>query len=259
MKKYIQEFRVIENTRFSNDTALIKLTPTEGQLPHMVPGQFVNILISNCDGVFLRRPISICDVDYTAGVLTLYVKNIGKGTQTLCQSQPGDQYNILLPLGNGFIEGSVQLPKKSLLIGGGVGMAPLLYLARYLKQHDSTVTVLLGGNSSMDFPLAESFERVGKVCFTTVDGSKGFKGFVTDHPLLKNEEFDIIYCCGPTPMMKAVAKLAEAQGVRCLASLENNMACGLGACLCCVENTIEGHKCVCSDGPVFDVTELKWS
>lgn len=258
MKKYLKDFEVRDNRQFANGTSVVKLFPVDGQLPEMLPGQFVNILVSNCDGVFLRRPISIYYADYSEKSLSLYIKRVGKGSNALCESAPGDRWNILLPLGNGFdLEEAVKY-KHPLLVGGGVGMAPMLYLGARLKEKGVTPSFLLGGANDMDFPIAEQFEKVGKTFYTTVDGSRGVKGFVTDHEVMGEGEADVIFCCGPTPMMKALATLSRERGVECFVSLENTMACGLGACLCCVEDTREGNRCVCTDGPVFNVNELKW-
>lgn len=258
MKKELKNFIVKDINKFSGGTAFVSLMPEQGVLPHILPGQFVNILVDNCNNVFLRRPISICDVDYDKNLLFLYIKNVGKGTEKLCRSKIGDNWNLLLPLGNGFRISEERKLANPLLVGGGVGMAPLVLLGKSLKERGINPTFLLGGNSSDDICLFETFKNIAPVYVTTIDGSKGEKGVVTDHSCLKTNSYDIIYCCGPTPMMKALNSYAKEKGIRCLVSLENRMACGLGACLCCVEDTTEGNRCVCTDGPVFDTNELKW-
>lgn len=258
MKKYLLDFKVVDVERYDGGTALIKLVPVGAELPAMLPGQFVNILVKDCDGVFLRRPISICNVNRQEGSLTLYIKRVGKGTEHLCDCKINDVFNLLLPLGNGFsIEGK-DLPERPLLIGGGVGMAPMLYLGQCLKDKGCEPAFLLGGARKEDIPLLAYFTAVGATHVTTVDGSLGTKGFVTDHEVFLSGGYNKIYCCGPTPMMKAVAAVATKKGIDCEVSLENKMACGLGACLCCVEDTAFGHRCVCTDGPVFDIKDLKW-
>jgi dihydroorotate dehydrogenase electron transfer subunit len=151
----------------------------------------------------------------------------------------------------------VEAGKKYLLVGGGVGSAPLYYLAEELKRGGHEFTILIGARSAKDLYLREAYEALGRVEYTTEDGSLGEKGYVTNHSLLA-EKYDCIYTCGPKPMMMAVARYAREKGIACEVSLENKMACGLGACLCCVEDTKEGHKCVCTDGPVFSIDELKW-
>ena len=137
-------------------------------------------------------------------------------------------------------------------------MAPLLYLGAALKNAGKEPTFLLGGRSAKDVLEIDLFKQWGRVCVTTEDGSLGEKGFVTNHSILREEHFDYIYTCGPTPMMKAVARYATEQDIECEASLENLMACGLGACLCCVEKTKEGNLCVCKEGPVFNIKRLLW-
>jgi dihydroorotate dehydrogenase electron transfer subunit len=161
-----------------------------------------------------------------------------------------------MPLGNGFTVPETA-GKKYLLVGGGVGSAPLYYLAQMLKERDCDFTILIGARSVNDLYLREAYEALGRVEYTTEDGSLGEKGYVTNHTVL-GEGFDQIFTCGPKPMMVAVAKFARENGIGCEVSLENKMACGLGACLCCVEDTKEGHRCVCTDGPVFSIEELKW-
>lgn len=234
----------------------------------MLPGQFVEIRIDGSSTTFLRRPISINYVDRELNELWLMVAMVGDGTRKLGELQPGDTLNCVLPLGNGFSlksevgslksDNSQQPAAKMLLVGGGVGVAPLLFLGAHLQQQGCEVTFLLGGRSAKDVLELELFNRYGRVCVTTEDGSLGEKGFVTNHSVL-GEHFNKIFTCGPTPMMKAVARYATEKGIDCEASLENMMACGLGACLCCVEKTTEGNLCVCKDGPVFDIQKLLWA
>lgn len=227
----------------------------EETLPPFKPGQFAQVLVKGTDEVFLRRPISIyryIGID-TASFL---IQDAGRGTHQLMQAQVGDVWRVLMPLGNSFPEREGDWP---LLVGGGVGVAPLLALgARILKETDKKPTFLLGARSASFFPDLEDFKAVGELLVTTEDASMGEKGFVTDHPILEAEPFSEIYTCGPTPMMKSVARWAKSRNIPCFASLENVMGCGMGVCLCCVEPTVKGHKTVCNDGPVFDVNELLW-
>jgi dihydroorotate dehydrogenase electron transfer subunit len=256
MKK-ILDLTLRSTERISDRHVLMKLTHDK-PLPEMLPGQFVEVRIDQTPSVFLRRPISICFVDRTANELWLLVATIGDGTRWLGSLQPGDTVNCVLPLGNGFEKPSGKTAgSKLLLIGGGVGVAPLLYLGAMLKDQDREVTFLLGGRSAKDVLLLDEFKKYGRVCVTTEDGTLGEKGFVTNHNVL-SDDFDKIYTCGPTPMMKAVARYANEKGIDCEASLENMMACGLGACLCCVEKTTEGNLCVCKEGPVFNIKRLLW-
>ena len=165
--------------------------------------------------------------------------------------------NCVLPLGNGF-SWQPATAKKVLLVGGGVGVAPLLWMGERICSEGCEAVFLLGARSKGDLLQIDEFGRYGRVLTTTEDGTYGERGFVTQHSALCEERFDLILSCGPTPMMKAVASYARKTGTDCQVSLENMMACGLGACLCCVEKTKRGNLCVCKDGPVFDINELLW-
>ena len=268
MKKFILDLTVNGTERISPKHVLLKLTHQE-VLPEMRAGQFVEVRIDGASKTFLRRPISINFVDREKNELWLLVAMVGEGTQALGRLQPGDTLNCVLPLGNGFTlhtppsslhtSPSTLLPPPStpLLVGGGVGVAPLLFLGAELHRQGVTPTFLLGGRSERDLLELDLFRKYGRVCVTTEDGTAGEQGFVTNHSVLR-ERFDQIYTCGPTPMMKAVARYATEQGIGCEVSLENLMACGLGACLCCVEKTVDGNLCVCKDGPVFPISKLMW-
>ena len=253
--KQILDLTVCGVEHLSERHALLRLTQQE-TLPAMLPGQFVEVRIDQTPTVFLRRPISINFVDRERNELWLMVAMIGEGTRWLGSLKKGDVVNCVLPLGNGFsLLASQNAP---LLVGGGVGVAPLLYLGAALKNAGKKPTFLLGGRSAKDVLEIDLFRQWGRVFVTTEDGSLGEKGFVTNHSILREERFDYIYTCGPTPMMKAVARYATEQDTECEASLENLMACGLGACLCCVEKTKEGNLCVCKEGPVFNIKRLLW-
>lgn len=256
MKKYLLDLQVKSVERIHQRYVLIRLTDDK-PLPDMLPGQFVEIRIDGSSTTFLRRPISINFVDRSLNELWLLVAEVGDGTRWLSTLQPGSILNCLLPLGNGFTMPQ-QTADKVLLVGGGVGVAPLLYMGAEMQRQGCEPTFLLGARSAGDLLMLDSFERYGRVYVTTEDGSEGEKGFVTNHSLLQKEQFTRIATCGPTPMMKAVAAYARQVGVECEASLENLMACGLGACLCCVEKTTEGNLCVCKEGPVFNVRKLLW-
>ena len=257
MKKFILDLTVSSVERLSERHVLLKLTHNEA-LPDMVPGQFVEVRVDGSATTFLRRPISINFVDRAHNELWLLVAMVGEGTRQLGQLQKGDNVNCVLPLGNGFsFQSGKNVLRKLLLVGGGVGVAPLLYLGAELQRQGAEPTFLLGGRTKADLLELDLFNKYGRVCVTTEDGSLGEQGFVTNHTVL-NEMFDHIFTCGPTPMMKAVARYANAKAIDCEASLENLMACGLGACLCCVEKTTEGNLCVCKEGPVFNIKRLLW-
>ena len=256
MKKYLLDLRVKSLEKIHQRYVLMKLTDDK-PLPKMLPGQFVEIRVDGSPTTFLRRPISINYVDQEQNELWLLVATVGEGTKKLAQLQPGDMLNCLLPLGNGFTMPSSS-EEKVLLVGGGVGVAPLLYLGAEMASKGIEPTFLLGARTANDLLMLDIFKRYGRVYVTTEDGSEGEKGFVTNHSLLQKEQFSRIATCGPTPMMKAVAAFARKADVECEVSLENLMACGLGACLCCVEKTTEGNLCVCKDGPVFNIRKLLW-
>lgn len=256
MKKYILDLTVNSVEALSDKHVLIKLTDDK-PLPEMLPGQFVEVRVDNSPSTFLRRPISINNVDYDHNELWLLVSAVGDGTRQLQKLQKGDRLNCVLPLGNSFTM-PTDSTQKVLLVGGGVGVAPLLYFGKRIKAMGGEPTFLLGARSAKDVLERELFEQVGRVLITTEDGSEGEKGFVTNHSVLAQEHFDRISTCGPKPMMMAVARYAFKNDIECEVSLENKMACGVGACLCCVEKTVEGNKCVCKEGPVMNIKKLTW-
>lgn len=256
--KQIIDFQIIDKQSFPR-AALLKLQ-SDQPLPEIRGGQFVNVRVDGCDKAYLRRPISIHDVDCQNNTIDLLIQEKHEGTKTLCALPVGAMVNVVLPLGNGFT-----MPEKDdnvLLVGGGIGIAPLLYFAKTMSLRRTAVRLyksfLLGGRTQSDLMLLDRFRAVGDVFITTNDGTMGEKGFVTEHSLWNTMKINKIYACGPMPMMKAVAKKARERGIWCEVSLENQMACGIGACLCCVENTKEGNLCVCKEGPVFNIERLLW-
>ena len=258
MKKYILDLRVVEVSRPHERYVLLKLTDPEGPLPEMLPGQFAQLRVDGSSTTFLRRPISIHYMDSTTNQVWFLVQTVGDGTRQLAKLQVGDTLNVVLPLGKGFT-----MPKsceeKVLLVGGGVGCAPLLYMGKAMAEMGCRPTFLVGARTKSDLLQLDLFSQYGDVYVTTEDGSYGEKGFVTQHSVLSGGcKFTRISTCGPKPMMMAVVRYAKSAGIACEVSLENKMACGVGACLCCVEDTQHGHQCVCTDGPVFSMEELKW-
>ena len=277
MKKYCMDLTVASNEHISDHHVLLKLT-SKRPLPEMMPGQFVNIHVEDSPTTFLRRPISINFVDVSRNELWLLVAAVGEGTKHMAKLKAGDTLNCLFPLGNGFSDlaaiksvicgdaaafSSCEKPDddqrlRVLLVGGGVGVAPVLYQGAEIKRQGGQPVFLLGARSAKDLLELDLFRNFGKVYGTTEDASAGEKGFVTNHSILQDEHFDFIQTCGPTPMMKAVARFAKEKNIPCEVSLENMMACGLGACLCCVEKTVDGNLCVCKEGPVFNIKKLLW-
>lgn len=258
MKKVL-DFTIRSNEKLNEQNHLLKAYPANNEkLPGMLPGQFMQIYIDNSPSVFLRRPISINFVDYEANEVWFLVQNVGEGTRCICEKRAGEILNIVIPLGNSF---NLPTDKSSelLLIGGGVGTAPLYFLGKILKEKGFKPTFLLGGRSKDNILQRDLFEKIGETHYTTEDGTLGEKGFVTHHTILKSKKHDSIYTCGPKPMMMAVAKYAKENSIECEVSLENLMACGIGACLCCVEKTTKGNLCACTEGPVFNINELEWT
>ena len=253
MKKYCLDLTVKAVEHLNEKYVLLRLTDNIS-LPEMLPGQFVEIKVEGSPNTYLRRPISIHYVDRENNELWLLVATIGDGTKAMAALQPGEKMNVVLPLGNGF----TIAVGKTLLVGGGAGVAPLLYAGKAIKELGGEPVFLLGARASKDLLELDKFREVGRVFLTTEDGSEGERGFVTNHSIWHQESFDRIEVCGPKPMMVAVSRLAHELSVPCEVSLENMMACGLGACLCCVEDTVDGHVCVCTEGPVFDIEKLKW-
>ncbi|WP_303028466.1 dihydroorotate dehydrogenase electron transfer subunit, partial [uncultured Bacteroides sp.] len=250
------DLTVTENVRLHMNYVLLKLT-SSSLLPEMLPGQFAEIRVDGSLTTFLRRPISINYVDKQRNEVWFLVQLVGDGTKQLGKVKAGDTINVMLPLGNGFTIPS-HPSDKLLLVGGGVGTAPMLYLGEQLAKNGSKPTFLLGAKTDKDLLQLEQFATYGDVYTTTEDGSHGEKGYVIQHSILNSIQFEQIYTCGPKPMMMAVAKYAKSKNIACEVSLENMMACGVGACLCCVENTAEGHLCVCKEGPVFNINKLLW-
>ena len=257
MKKTVQELLLVENIQLNHDNFKLILQ-SQRKLPAIKPGQFVNVEIKKSTEIFLRRPFSILDVDYENKTFSLLVKILGRGSKVLTTYKAGDTISVIYPLGSGFTEPNQD--EKVLLIGGGSGVAPMLFLAKTGGLNPKQVHVILGARSKNDHIDISSYQPYGNYYFTTEDGSLGEKGFVTQHPVFINQlgSFDKIYTCGPDLMMKAVAREAAKNEVFCEVSLENMMACGFGVCLCCVEKTKEGNKCVCTDGPVFNINKLTW-
>ena len=256
MKK-ITDFRLIEKKEWAKSTYL--LLQSDEPLEEIKAGQFVQVRVDDAQHTYLRRPISIHDVDYQNRTITLLVQRVGEGSNKIADTELNDTLNIIYPLGNGFtLPVGTQQATSVILVGGGIGIAPLYYLGKMLKEKGIEPQFLLGGRSKSDLIMLEDFEAVGKVYITTNDGSLGEEGFVTQHSIWKEKKFDMIYTCGPKPMMMALTKMARENNIDCEVSLENLMACGLGACLCCVENTIEGHVCVCKEGPVININKLLW-
>ncbi len=212
------------------------------------PGQFVNIAL---DGLYLRRPISVCDCE--DGKLTIIYKVVGKGTERMSVMEQGEMLDVLVGLGNGYF--TDYSGDKPVLVGGGVGVPPLYWLCKELIKEGKTPTVVIGFNTEKEIFYKEQFESLGvKVLVTTADGSFGIKGFVTD-AIKEIEEYSYVYTCGPEPMLKAVYNATTTSGAY---SFEERMGCGFGACMGCSCKTKYGNKRICKDGPVLEKEEIIW-
>lgn len=258
MKKQILDLRVTDNRRVNSDYYVLELTH-DNKLPEMLPGQFVEMLVENAPSTFLRRPFSIYDVDDQKNTMLILIKEVGEGSKKLGTLKVGDTVNTIFPLGNRFTVPDQQ-NGTLLLVGGGVGVAPLYFHGKILKEKGFTPSFLIGARDENGLLDLDRFRELGEVFLTTENGAEGTtKGFVVHHPVFSDtDKIQAIYSCGPDPMMRAIAKIAYAKGIECEVSLENLMACGFGACLCCVADTVRGNVCSCTDGPVFNINELKW-
>ena len=237
-------FEIISNEALTRDVYKMVLSGDTSAVTNC--GQFVNIQL---DGLFLRRPISVCD--YDAETLTIIYKVVGKGTEAMAGMKSGEKLDILTGLGNGYdltLSGS-----NPVLLGGGVGVPPMYNLAKKLVAEGKKVSVILGFNTESEIFYENEFKALGcDVTVTTVDGSYGVKGFVTD---ALPENYTFFYTCGPEPMLKAVYKATTTSGQM---SFEERMGCGFGACMGCSCKTLTGYKRICKEGPVMKKEEILW-
>lgn len=264
-KKHL--YQVKDNRRIAEDVYRMVLLGDTGELSE--PGQFINIKLS---GLYLRRPISVCDWDRES--ITIIYKVVGTGTRQLSGMKGGERLDVLSGLGNGFSTDFTALlpergivkkedgtyahadgsPVKAAVIGGGVGVPPLYALCKKLKKEGADVVAVLGFNEEKQIFGVKDFSDLAPTCVTTADGSVGVKGFVTD--ALKNIPFDFYFACGPEPMLRAVHRLGKERGAEGLLSFEARMGCGFGACMGCSCETIAGTKRICVDGPVMKSAEV---
>ncbi len=238
-------FTILSNTALTD--CVYKMVLSGDTSAITAPGQFVNIQL---DGLFLRRPISVCD--YNGETLTIVYKVVGKGTQSMSAMVPGERLDILTGLGNGYdlsLSGD-----RPVLLGGGVGVPPMYNLAKKLIAQGKTVTVILGFNTEAEIFYEKEFKALGaQVTVCTADGSYGVKGFATTP--LSEIDYTYFYTCGPEPMLKAVYKATATSGQM---SFEERMGCGFGACMGCSCKTLTGYKRICKDGPVMKKEEILW-
>ena len=237
-------YKILINTKLADKVYLMVLEGDTSKIT--APGQFINIKL---DGFFLRRPISICD--YDDNTITIIYKVVGEGTEYMSVLEAGAKLDCLVGLGNGF---DITKSEKPLLIGGGVGVPPMYNLAKTLIKDGQKPVVILGFNSKSEVFYDDKFNELGCDTYvTTVDGSYGIKGFVTD--AMQGIDFDYFYTCGPMPMFKAINAATAVSGQF---SFEARMGCGFGACMGCTCKTKYGNKRICKDGPVLEKEEIVW-
>ena len=238
-------FTIKENKPLTDTVYLMKLSGDTSDIT--APGQFVNIKI---EGLFLRRPISVCDSE--DGELTLIYKVVGRGTEIMSKMAPGEKLDVLSGLGNGY-DTSLS-GEKPLLVGGGVGVPPLYKLAKKLIAEGKSVTVILGFNTAREVFWQDEFKELGcTVKVATVDGTMGTRGFVTD--AMCGVDYTYFYTCGPEPMLKALFHATKTGGQL---SFEERMGCGFGACMGCTCKTVTGNKRICKEGPVLVKEDIIW-
>lgn len=237
-------FSVMKNTALTQNVYRMELCGDTSAITK--PGQFVNIRL---DGFFLRRPVSVCEAE--GDKLVIIYKVVGRGTKQLSQMREGDEADVLTGLGNGFDESKAG--DHPLLIGGGTGVSPMVQLAKNLRACGKEVTVILGFNTKSEVFYESEFRALGcDVIVTTVDGSYGIKGFVTDG---LPQNYSYFYTCGPEPMLRALFEKTNTSGQF---SFESRMGCGFGACMGCTCKTITGYKRICKEGPVLEKEEILW-
>lgn len=240
MKKTYRDAIILENSEVAN--GIFKLVVEDNN--ESIPGQFYMLKLNGC--TLLPRPISICERE--EGRLTFLYAVVGNGTKEYATLEKGDKISIIGPLGNGFDIASTG--KRVALVGGGIGVAPMLEVAKVLKSENKEKVNFYGGFRSEVYLADEIGNYVNEVKISTNEGSVGHKGFVTE--IFNPEEYDTVLCCGPEVMMKRVVDMCKEKGTEVFVSMEKHMACGVGACLVCTCKTKDGHKRTCKDGPVFN-------
>ncbi len=276
LKLEVKSNTLIADKIYSTD---LYCAPSEYPIESFLPGQFLHIKCGNGIDPILRRPISICDVDKEKRIINMIYRVEGKGTAELAKAREGDLLDVLGPLGQGFPTDTVSNGQTALMVGGGIGVPPLYYLAKELKKKGAKIKAVIGFNSAKDVFLEKEFAELGDVYVSTMDGSQGHNGLVTDlftgNPKESSEEeiknWDSLFTCGPTPMLKAIQKKVPLfigdKKADAYMSLEERMGCGVGACLACVCKPTENvgkeisaweksYSKICCDGPVFELQEV---
>ena len=251
--------RVLANEHMGRNLYLLKVESPE-IAARIEPGQFVHTLVPGMEGHILRRPFSVYNADAETGVIEILYQTVGFGSSRLSSIEPGSQVSNIGPVGNGW-----KVPDgcaRALLVGGGVGAAPLFMFAKRLVSLGVETDVVLGAQTAEAMVCSDRYEvALGKApVIATDDGTLGYSGFCTGpaKELIDGNDYDLVACCGPEPLMRIVAGMAHEAHVDCQVSMERRMACGVGACLSCVVDTSYGKRRCCVDGPVFDAKEVQW-
>ena len=228
--------------------------------PLVLPGQFVHMKLNGFGEHILRRPFSILDTDPKAGRMTILYQGVGEGTQFMTSAAPGYEFDVLGSIGRGW--DVPEAGKRVLIVGGGVGAAPLFMLSKQAKAAGATVDVVIGAATKDALVTYDLYKRVhgDALHCATDDGTFGCAGFCTGpvEELLAKDAYDMVYVCGPEPLMRIIAQTAARAGVACQVSMEKRMACGVGACLSCIVETVDGRKRACVDGPIFEAEKVVW-
>lgn len=258
-----EEFKVLENRKLADGIYYLKLDAPRSA-DEILPGQFVHMRVSCKNSCMLRRPFSIFDTNKVAGTISIIYAHLGIGTELMTTWETGAVSDMISPLGKGWGESSGELAKanKCLLVGGGLGGAPLYMLAKKYCEQGASVDVVLGAVSAHQLVLRPFFEKLplNRLELSTDDGSLGYEGYCTDvaENLMEENEYDYVATCGLKPVMQKVSDCAEKHGIRCQVSSEGYMACGVGACKTCVIDTRFGRLRSCADGPIFEGSDILW-
>lgn len=256
MMHYLVNTEIVQNIPLNEAYYLleVKLPEEEKDNWHPEAGMFVQVH-AKAPNVLLRRPLSIAYYKEQEGIIGMLIQKVGKASNYWSTLPMNTTLSLVGPLGNSFTTDSSFVGSKPLLVAGGVGVAPIRMLAEKLASHGIVPTIFYGARTQGLLVFTEELSAWGNLKIATEDGSAGTRGYVTSLPDW-GKQFTSVYTCGPRVMMNAVARLAKEKGIPCEVSLENRMACGIGACLCCVEETTEGNLCVCTEGPVFNANRL---
>ena len=259
VNKFMESVQVVQNEHLASSIyKLVLQAPKTASV--ILPGQFVHMQVASAKTAMLRRPFSVYQASESEGTITIIYDVVGSGTELMSKWHAGQNTTILAPLGNTWAEGTQ--PKRALLVGAGVGAAPLFMLAKKLKSAGTTVDTALGARTKDLLVTKNDYEALGlhSVEVATDDGTAGFNGFCTKlaEEMLASNAYDYVATCGPVPVMKEIANLCAKANVNCEVSMEERMACGVGTCKTCVVNTTDGKQRTCSAGPVFNARSIKW-